>query len=431
MVNFQYKSKKGFLFVVTIFLLLTYILLSISVWVKAIEASERTYSELYKESSVELIIEQLTPAKISEISDIVMTRAVFKMNKHSIDHPIREGPAGDEYYYIEKSMLEYLQNGSPSADNFDDGIAPIPEYDASLGGWMRSLNASLLAIGASIDNFEIYDYSFKQEALDRLNYSFKIKLSLRDTAGTTTISRTYDVNGKINVTGFVDPAIARETSGHQTIYRQFFFYPAYSSPAAVSPDRIGGIEAGQGWFYGQLASASEAATVPAEHRGRYILVGSYSEITGLDEEVTNGFSAYILTSDAEEGGTCTRMSETYTGERNTFNALTYSGVTCTVGIDPLTVMLKPYVIAPGFSISSAPDCPDLARGITRKCVLFVAEHEPSYVQSHPETKLSAPTASTGIFDMENMRDYALCGYYIPYAEAPSYLQRLLPNSYNK
>ena len=217
------NRKKGFLFVITVFLILTYMMLSISVWVKALEASERTYSELYKESTVELAIEQLTPAKVANVSDMVMTRAVFRVNDLSKEHPLKEGPVDDEYYYIKNAVYEYAVNGSPSGSNFYDDYTPDTEGNASLGGWVSTLNASLLAIGVYIDDFEIYDFSFDQEDYKTLNYSFRMDLSMRDTSGATSLVRTYEVSNRIPITGLVDPAIARE-SGSETIYRQFFFF---------------------------------------------------------------------------------------------------------------------------------------------------------------------------------------------------------------
>ena len=88
-------DKKGFLFTVTVFLILIYILLSISVWVKSIEASERSFSEFYKESTVELTMEQITPAKMDHITHVIMSRNMVRLNDYSIGHSLVPGPAGD------------------------------------------------------------------------------------------------------------------------------------------------------------------------------------------------------------------------------------------------------------------------------------------------------------------------------------------------
>jgi len=428
------KTKRGFLFVITVFLILTYILLSISVWVKAVEASERTYSELYKESTVELVIEQLTPAKVSNISNIVMTRGVFVLNKHAVDSPLNAGPEDDEYYYIEKAMLEYLEGGSPGEENFNNTRAPESEYNASLGGWVGNLNASLLAIGVYIDEFEIYDdsFTFEQTGIDTLSYSFDMKISLRDTTGTTSLSRTYEVDGTVNITGFVDPAITRETKAiNEPVYRQFFFMTGlYPDVESLNAGKEYSIDAGQGWFYGPLVGVSGAASMPDEHKHRYIVYGDYSAIRGLGDEEMNKFGGFILTNRPGDGGMCTYMGSDYTGEIETFNAISYTGIDCDPEIEDIDTMTnKPYVVVPAFDYEDMPDCPDLVRDINRKCVLFIANADWDDLISDPEAKLE--TEHTGVFNIEALRDYTMCGYYVPNPDSPSYLQRLLPGSYSR
>lgn len=430
----EIKTRKGFLFVITVFLILTYILLSISVWVQSLEASERSYSELYKESSVELIIDQITPPKVNEISNVIMTRGMFVLNRHSIDHTMKEGTEY-EHQHIEAALEEYLKNGEISAEHFNDGTVPGQEYNASLGGWMQSLNVSLIAVGAYIDDFEIYDFAVEQSTYDTVNYSFSMRLSLKDTSGTTTITRTYDVDGNVNITGYVDPAATRESDGVDVpVYRQFFFYSGYQNPTDLSPDNLDDIDSGQGWFYGPLVEVSGATSIEAEHRHRYIIVGTYSDIASLAEDTRNTYGGYIVTNAAGEGTACSETGgSTYYDETDTFNALEYESVggSCDVSIDIDTYTFKPYVVAPGFSIDSAPECPDLVRGTDERCALIIAEHSPEYIiddPSHYDDKYDSP-AQTGIYGIEALRDYTLCGYYVPNENAPSYLQRLLNNSY--
>lgn len=431
----DFKTKKGFLFVITVFLILTYILLSISVWVQALEASERSYSELYKESTVELIIDQLTPVKVNEISNVVMTRGVFVLNRYAVDHTVKEGTEY-EHEHIEAALGEYIKDGTMSDEHFNDGIGPESEYNASLGGWMANLNVSLLAIGAYIDDFEIYDFRFEQNDIDSLNYSFRMRVSMKDTSGTTSISRTYDVDGIVNITGFVDPAIIRETDAiDNPVYRQFFFHSRYASPTDLGADELEGISAGQGWFYGPIIDVSGAVGLETEHRHRYIIAGSYDDISSLSEETRNMYGGFIVTTEPSAGTTCTEIGgSTFESETETFNAIYYelSGSSCDVAMDMDTYTFKPYVIASGFDSGDAPECPDLIRGTTEKCVLIIAEHGPDYIverASHYDDKFD--TANSGIYGIEDLRDYTLCGYYVHDENSPSYLQRLLNNSYGR
>ncbi len=430
------KPKRGFLFVITIFLILTYMMLSISVWVKALEASERTYSELYKESTVELVIEQLTPAKLTEISDMVMHRAVFRVNDLAKEHPLKEGPVDDEFRYVENAVHEYLVNGSISGDNFQDAYEPDPEGNASLGGWAATLNASLQAIGVYVNDFRIYDFTFAQEDYKTLNYSFRVDLSITDKSGTTSLTRTYDLSGKVLITGFVDPAIARESDETgDMIYRQFFFYEegdGYMNKANLAPDRLAEIDAGQGWFYGPVVSATEAGSVDGDLKRRYIVAGTYSEIRSIgDRGELEEFGAFIVTSPIRHRDPGSLCESTHPDEYDTFMAIDYEGTACTANLQHDTEILRPFVVAPGFDVSDAQRCMDLLGNATTRCALIIASYDPLDVYTNVERKLDKPVESTGVFGIENLRDYTLCGYYTLEEDAPSYLQRLLPDPYTR
>jgi len=430
------NGKKGFLFVITIFLILTYMMLSISVWVKALEASERTYSELYKESTVELVIEQLTPAKLAEISDMIMNRAVFKVNDLAKEHPLKEGPVDDEFRYAENAVHEYLVSGAISGENFQDAYEPEPEGNASLGGWATTLNASLQAIGVYVEDFRIYDFTFAQEDYKTLNYSFKVDLSITDNSRTTSLTRTYDLSGRVLVTGLVDPAIARESGdAGETIYRQFFFYEegdGYLNKANLAPDRLAGITAGQGWFYGPVVRATEAGSIDDDLKRRYIVAGTYSEITSIGgRSELEEFGAFIVTSPIMHRDPGSPCEATHPDEYDTFMAIDYEGTACTANLQHDTEVLRPFVVAPAFDVSDAPLCMDLLENATTRCALIIASHDPLDVYAHVERKLETPAESTGVFGMEELRDYTMCGYYTLEEYAPSYLQRLLPDPYTR
>lgn len=428
------KDKKGFLFVVTIFLLLTYILISISVWIKALEASERTYSELYRESNVELAVSQLTPEKVDEMTNMIMQRALFKTADFSIRHPVRPGTT-DEFENIESAVKEYLINGQPSGAYFEGvsgGSAAFSEPSSSLTSWINTLNASLAGIGVYITEFEIENFNMEQTAVDTIEYSFDMTITMQDPAGTVRLSREYPINNTIDITGYVDVGIARETQDERTVYRRFFFYEDYEVPSDLDPDKLSGIDAGQGWFYGFLVDADDAGAVAEEHRHLYILVGDYSDITAVGNY--EYFGAYILSNPASTRDiTCTPTGgspEIHREEYDTFNALEYD-TDCTADFESSSETSKPFVVVPGFSASGGADCPNLVTDEEHaECALFTAEYSVGDVDDDPESKNSHDAAVTGVFDIEDLRDYTMCGYYIHSEKSPSYLQRFFADPYS-
>ncbi len=429
-------DKKGFLFTVTVFLVLMYILLTISVWVKGVETSERAFSEFYKESTVELAIEQITPAKMDNVTYVIMNRALNRINDNSIDHPVLEGTTETEH--LESALFELLVDGSADGAYFmGTGGQITEEENSSLTAWASNLNASLLAIGVYMSDFEVSNFSIGQADYKTMNYSFDIDLELKDFSNTSSVKRKYYIANKINVTGLVDPALARTTldaaGDDSTAYRMFFFHDDYETPADISADALSvSVEGGQGFLYGPLAKAYGSAegvetvtTIAPSKRKNYILVGTYSEITDLTDFVYNQFAGFIVTTAPNTTSTtCGTVSD------DMFNPVQYtSAPECEPKTgNPRTG--KPFIIAPGFNVTSAPECPILdSSNQTRRCVLFVNTYLVGEVANNPEHVLVSTGAD--IYDVEIVRDYIMCGYYTHSEKAPSYLQRLLNNSYSR
>ncbi len=423
--------KKGFLFTVTIFLILTYILLSISIWVKSVETEERAYAEFYRESALELALEQLTPGKMSNVSDIVMLRSLFRLNMHAIDHPV-SAVNGDEN--IRQVMHSLLINGSADGSYFLGGTGIDQERSSSLAGWLGNLNASLIGIGIQISEFRIENFQFYMYDYRTLRYSYDLTISMSDYAGTTSLSRTYNLADDIDLSGFVDAASSRrseEIAGSEyQMYRQFFFGP-YTDYADVHPSRIRGVDEGQGWYYGYLVDVGDAAAIPNYMRHNYILVGDFTPITQLTDY--GYFGAYILTNEPlTNPPVCGGIDD----QQNTFNAISWEqvGPDCVAELRTATATDRPFVIADGFDISDAPDCPELwtiGTGNTGfgRCALIMAEYNPEEVRNDLTRKLDLPSEA-GIYDIEDARDFLMCGYYMPDPEGPSYFQRLMPDSFN-
>jgi len=420
------KDKKGFLFVLSIFLVLSYIMMSLSVWVKGVELSERAYSEIYKESNIELAVAELSNEKVKYVSDLIMQNALYDLSSYSIDHPLKQDDKTlDKIGYVKDAFRDYFINGSPSANYFQDKNAPSQKLASSFGGWLQSLNESLKGTGVFIDSFNLIDFNVWQESIDAVNYSVKFNISMRDNAGTTKLSREYDIKSAINITGFVDPAIARESRKKgTTIYRRFFFGP-YTNSSYMAPTKISDISAGQGWFYGYVVKTDEASLVDEKYRPLYILMGTYDDIKATDGY--ENFSAYIVTSKPiQESSSCAGK----TNEKNTFNAIQYESPKCEASIDQNTQTTKPFVVVS--SDLSLPSCYNLVTNAQgEKCALIIAGANPQEVLNNPTSKFNkVGTSVSGVYNIENLRDFTLCGYYVKSEKAPSYLQRMLVNAYN-
>ncbi|MFH1785814.1 MAG: hypothetical protein ABH842_05280 [Candidatus Micrarchaeota archaeon] len=441
-------DKKGFLFTVTVFLILTYILLSISVWVKSVETSERSFADFYKQSTIELAIEQITPEKMGNVSSIIMNRALNRLNEHTIDHPIYAGPSGNENKYIRTTMFSLLMNGSASGIYFvglSDTITQ--EENSSFKSWVYNLNSSLAAIGVYISDFSVYDFNLTQDDIDLINYSFTINLSMKDFANTTSVSRVYYIDNQLDITGLVDPALARtsidEAGDALAVYRMFFFNKNYSDPSDITINSIpGSIYGGQGWVYGYLADANSshnynlipyAVNVNESERHLYILYGTYSELEALSYDIFEDFGGYIVTTKPGNPSNCTSGSTTYENEDETLNPIEYTGGSCTPelasGADVIYTS-KPFIVSHGFNSLNAEECPIFdGSNSSGRCVLFLNNYGPEDVATLPSRKLL--TSDAGLYSIEELRDFVMCGYYTHSPDGPSYFQRLMVNSYTR
>lgn len=414
--------------------MLTYILLSISVWVKGVETSERAFSEFYKESTIELAIEQITPSRMDNVTYTIMDRSLYRLNEHSVEFTVNEGPVDDEMQNVRSAMFELLMNGSADSAYFN-GAGISQEENSSLTAWASNLNASLLAIGVYLSDFEVNNFEISQNDKAIVNYSFDITLQIKDLSNTSAVSRLYLISNELNITGLVDPALARKTKSEAgdnlTAYRMFFFHEDYPDSSSISVTQLPqSIEGGQGWLYAPLALANGSAdlvpeyhTIAPSYRYRYILVGTFEEIASLTPDIYEDFGGYILTDSATVTvGVCGEE------EDDTFNPIEYSIVCESFLGTPYTG--KPFIVAPGFNPEIAPECPLLdGSNTTRRCALMLNAYSQEQVSNDPQRKLN--TGGSGLFALEEMRDFVMCGYYTHNPVAPSYLQRLLDDSYER
>ena len=201
--------------------------------------------------------------------------------------------------------------------------------------------------------------------------------------------------------------------------KQFFFHDDYPSPASTNPAQIAAGSAGQGWFYGAVVQAIDAPAIKPFQRNTTILVGTYEEITSLVGINYNfqDFGAFILTS--EPSTVDSGCGGSKKNELNTFNAINYDSTSCSAKINGGSKTEKPFIVAKDFQIAVP------YPGFDSTFVLFVNSADQSEVSSNPEKKSGSPK----IYNIELLRDYAICSYYTANPKAPSYFQRLFKNSY--
>src|SRR3989338_9055915 len=94
------KNSKGFFFVLITFLILGYIITSVSLITKSIDVSEKKFAEKFKFSNLEIVAEQISEEKLQKFSQLAAYRALYELNSQTIDYPLKKGPESDESKYF-------------------------------------------------------------------------------------------------------------------------------------------------------------------------------------------------------------------------------------------------------------------------------------------------------------------------------------------
>jgi len=401
--------KKGFFFVVVTFLILTYILTSISSWTMAIETSEKRFSERFRTANIETIIEQIDEENLNEVAEINANYALQELSEYSVDYPVKEGSA-DEYQHIRESMEGLVIHGKAEGGNFTGGGALLLPEGSSMYDWAEKLNTTINKIGFEVSNFSAMKFYIEQIDERTIEYSFDVHLEIKERIGKTSVSRDYNITGEIDIEGMTDPMAKRDAKEHgiENLTKQFFFNNNYNETDDMQPESITRGDEGQGWFYGPVVDVSDAGDVPMINRSLYILVGTYDQIKGLsgaDLSWTH-FGAYILTNNPQDAGgdpDCPDQSKT-------FKPL-YYGPACVPrierGEDDIN---KSFMVKKGFKPT--------------KPILFVAGYSSDNIDDNPEHKIE----DVEVYDIEKFRDFVMCGYYVHSENAPSFFQRMLEDS---
>jgi hypothetical protein len=363
--------------------------------VRTVEITEKRAAESFKISNLEAIVDQLTAEKMQKLAYIVTYGALVNLNEYVADHPLKAGneAAGEwEFKYINDSIYSLVLKGTATGSNFVDGVEMNIGEENSLKGWATKFNKSLSKIGLVLSRFSMKEFSINQTDYKTINYSFVLNITVEARDGSASLTRAYRLNGSIDITGLIDPAILREgkkKSHDLTIEKQFFFNEEYKNPSSLKPERLEKEgSAGQGWFYGPLVEVKNAIAVAPQNRSKWILVGSYDDITNLR---------------CSSGDNCVDYTQ--------FGAYIFNETT-----QAAIQIKKPFAVVEGFKIGDLPRSTSCPEG---KCVLFNAREGDD------------TTKKVLLYGIEPLRDFAICGYYVNNNKAPSYFQRFFNDTYSR
>ncbi len=417
-------GKRGFFFLLTTFFIISYAFLYLNLWLDAWRADTRamTYQLGDFPSPLELWLDNSTLERFYATAG---KHALFVINNWSIDHPLRYD-SSNETRFLGEAFVQLLRDGQASGVTQDSSEIRFSSEEKdrySFAGFVQALNASLKPYGMHVSRFDLKLRNFSFVDPVSFNASCDLMIRVISSDGSFNLTRTVRLTKVFNVSGFVDPFIARESkklgiSKNGGFPEKQIFYRSVKL-SELEPKRISFCKgsqkcrkksmAGWGFFYGPVVDVSHASMVPKYDRHRYILYGSYNDIINFPDYQDFG-ALLINTSPTYTPTSCSSDP----AESATFNAIQYIGHSCTMKVD--NVWLKPFAVVPGLKLSELPST--RAYNHASHAVLIIGKENAS--AGDPDEKYKG----VKLYDIEAFRDFVNCGYYINSSLGMSYPQRL-------
>ena len=267
-------GKKGFFFTVMALAILSFMLLTVQVWVRTFEQSDISAASRFKGESMRLVLATVSDKTFSDFANASAFYAVSKLDNYtSVDgqglcnsaksgcpaldsDPVNNPGAG----MVNKTVYELMVSGTsmPITGN------PI-SYDSNemnsytLDSWEQKIKRAAALMGFNATFSPAYNFSLSQPDAWSVNSYFEVQMNLTDFEGTMSQSRTLKANATFSVNGFLDPMVTRDdmkwrgklrdSSEEKQIWKDIKY--DYSMDAApVAPPNGADAESGNGWFAG-------------------------------------------------------------------------------------------------------------------------------------------------------------------------------------
>jgi len=284
-------------------------------------------------------------------------------------------------------------------------------------------------------------YNFRVSQLDAwtVGASFDMDMNISDLEGTMYQSKQLHARTNFSINGFPDPSIQRNDMKRRSLLdpsiaatRQIFNHATFRQPSQVAPAKVKNGTRGFGWFYG--AVRENYPSTPEEFNeplSQFILVKNYdanmSAFAPLYGAVIVTNSPVPAVSNYTNSDGCKYQNVTETACLNCVSR--YSLISgppgCPAkGPEVTNTTSNPYMSTAGAT---------WLQGISPVNRKGVAPHEDeTYLLMDNKWENSADAMDDSenhyIWDMNNMRDMSICGYYLESDWAPSFFQRMLEST---
>ena len=273
------KGKRGFFFTVMALAILSFMLLTVQVWVKTFEQSDQRASERFKGESMRLVFATISDKSFSDFANASAFYALYRLDNYtSVDtYALKSEPAADEALnpgtgQINETIYGLMSTGyaQPVIGAGQKAIQYTPsEIDNyTFVSWEDRINKSAALMGFNVTFSNMTKFYFLQSNATAVNVYFEVQMNMTDFEGTMSQGKILRANSTIPLNGFLDPMITRDdmrSRGNQrdsSEEKQVWFDPKYTHPSDVQPKDASGVPgplysgfSGDGWFAGPITNS--------------------------------------------------------------------------------------------------------------------------------------------------------------------------------
>lgn len=482
------NSKRGFFFTVMALAVLSFMLLTVQIWVRTFEQQDRQSAETFKADAMQMALDSMSDKTFSEFANASAFYATYMMvNATELPtNALAFTPTSDPNNKnnngtgeVELIACELIDNGTTISGQPNITYGNDTWNDYTYAAWQQKIQEAAAIMGMKATFSGMRNCSYWQIDPGTVGVSFSVSMSVCDIEGSSCDSKNLTANTSFSIAGFEDPSIARnelarngwgqigteENELPNVAHKQIFMDSNYSNATLVQPKTLytgtssatggsgGNYGEGQGWFYGPVVTdyPSQMSSGTGSESDYYfgpdallninqtILVHQWDGNLSLFD---NMYGAVIVTT-APTQNTSNMGSYNITYQQQCVNCLCEcSGGTCNADTnDPIcpgaslhgwqlengtnaNQLNVPYIVVSGFTPGLQKISYANFNNYDGNGFQFLLFDNTNDV-GYPYTNKWSDTAT--IWDVTAIRDMTMCGFYAQ-GPGPSFFQRMVNNS---
>ncbi|GEM_PF-6871263 len=465
-------SKKGFFFTVLALILLTFMMVSVQMWAQEQQLREIRASERFRVDALKNAISLTDEASLAAFTNASLLYSLHFLSTSLANSVcavpfIKDDKGGGKYpdgtYYVARSLAELMENGTthggpPSAPYpFDCPPARIgnityssSEMDYTLKSYFAKTSQAARLTGYNLTWGPVKNLTVNQTQVFGVTVKFSVDANISDLSGNFRQPMHYDIVAQTDINGLLDPFITASDHFHRGVpmavaaHRQVFHVGSYASRGDASMEVAAGGSEGLGWFFGPLADLPHdnaawqfTSTSYNKSRMKYYIFVTNDRDSAIAESIYFGGIILVSSSSGQvkigsRGNGVTCLIKKYTQPNCVYckiweeyaigGPLQCGSLLMTPTINSSTMLAKPipYVNVPNNNWQSQLknnyhlDLPE---------ALINNKYNLTDALADVQKKFSSSQNDSSISDLTGPRDMAICGYYVPSKNGPSYLKR--------